>query len=278
MHRRLRIAAGIALAAAGLYLAGGFAAARYLTMPYPARVRDLTPGHRDAVRAPDGLRLAVWRNDVPNARATAVLAHGYRNDRRLLQALAPALAMRGIRSVALDFRGHGESEGDRITLGVTEARDVGAVLDHAATLGGPVLYVGFSMGAVAYLLSGREAHAAVLDSPYATLRLALASRLRSAGIPAPLGLSTIAFFSGRLPVSVDAVRPVDAAAKLARPTLFVFAERDHWVSPEARALYRSARPSGAVIDEIAGAGHADHFTAAWVERVATFLAASLDVP
>src|SRR5262245_11096889 len=152
MGRRVRLAAGIALAALGLYVAGGLAAARYLTMPYQARVRDLAPGRREAALAADGLRLAVWRNEVPGARATAVLAHGYRNDRRLLQALAPALAARGIESVAFDFRGHGESEGDRITLGAEEARDAAAALDHAANLGRPVLYVGFSMGAVAYLL------------------------------------------------------------------------------------------------------------------------------
>jgi uncharacterized protein len=275
MGRRARIAIGAVLAGAALWVTGGFAAARYLTMPYRARVRDLVPGRREAVRAPDGVRLAVWRHDVAHARASAVLAHGYRNDRRLLSALVPALAERGIRTLALDFRGHGESEGDRITLGVEEARDVGAVLDHAATLGGPVLYVGFSMGAVAYLLSGREAHAAVLDSPYATLRMALATRMRSAGIPGPLGLSTIAFFGQRIGRSADEVRPVDAAARLTRPTLFVFAERDHWVSPEARALYRAARSASTTIDEIAGAGHADHFSPAWASRVAGFLAASL---
>lgn len=273
----LRLLAASALAL-GLYLGGGFAAARYLTMPFPSHVRDLAPGRRVTLPSDGGLRLALWQNDVPGARATAVLAHGYRNDRRLLQSLAPLLATRGIRAVAFDFRGHGESDGDRITVGPAEARDVGTVLDHAATLGGPVLYVGFSMGAVAYLLSGREAHAAVLDSPYATLRLALETRMRAAGIPRPLGLSTVAFLSARLPTPIDAVRPVDGAARLGRPTLFVFAEHDHWVSPDARALYRAAAPARASFDDVPGLGHADHFTAAWALRVASFLAGSLDGP
>lgn len=275
-RRAARLLFGGAAALAGLYLAVGFGAARYLTMPAHGRVRDTQPGRRVLLSARDGTRLATWQNDVPGARATAVLAHGYRNDRRLLQHLAPALAARGIRSVALDFRGHGESGGDSITIGPAEAADVGAVIDHAASLGGPVLYVGFSMGAAAYLLSGREAHAAVLDSPYATLRLALATRMRAAGIPEPFGLSTLAFMSARLPVPIDRVRPVDAAAGLGRPTLFVFAERDHWVSAEARALYRAARPPRAEIHEIAGLGHADHFTPAWVERVTSFLLATME--
>jgi uncharacterized protein len=274
---RRRILAACA-AGAGLYLAAGYAVARWLTMPHHAPVHDLPGGARLTIHTADGLRLAAWANDVPDARATAVLAHGYRNDRRLLGRLVPALAARGFRSVAFDFRGHGESDGDRITLGPDESRDVGAVLDHAATLGGPVVYVGFSMGAAAYLLSGREAHAAVLDSPYATLRTALSSRLSSAHVPPPLALPVLGFFGARIGRDVAAVRPVDAVPGLTRPTLFVFAGRDHWVSPEAQGLYRAAVGGRSSIHEIPGLGHADHFDQAWEDRVVSFLASAVTAP
>jgi pimeloyl-ACP methyl ester carboxylesterase len=274
---RRRILAACA-AGAGLYLAAGYAAALYLTMPHHAPVVDPPGGRRVAISTADGLRLAAWENDVPGARATAVLAHGYRNDRRLLGRLVPALAARGFRAVAFDFRGHGESDGDRITLGPDESRDVGAVLDHAATLGGRVVYVGFSMGAAAYLLSGREAQAAVLDSPYATLRTALSSRLASAHVPPPLALPALGFFGARIGRDVSSVRPVDAVPGLARPTLFVFAEHDIWVSAEARGLYRAAAGGRVSIHEIAGRGHADHFDQAWEDRVVGFLASAVTEP
>jgi pimeloyl-ACP methyl ester carboxylesterase len=275
--KRRRILA-VCAAGAAMYLAAAYAAARYLTMPSHAPVHDPPGGKRVTIVTPDGLRLAAWVNDVPDARATAVLAHGYRNDRRLLGRLVPALAARGFRALAFDFRGHGESDGDRITLGPDESRDVGAVLDHAATLGGPVVYVGFSMGAASYLLSGREAHAAVLDSPYATLRTALSSRLSSAHLPPPLSRSVIGFFGARIGRDVASVRPVDAVPGLARPTLFVFAERDHWVSPEAQALYRARVGGRSSIHEIPGLGHADHFNQAWEDRVVGFLASAVTSP
>jgi pimeloyl-ACP methyl ester carboxylesterase len=276
-ERRLaRRVLAVCAAGAALYLGAGYAGARWLTSPHHAPVHDPPGGARLSIPTPDGLRLAAWLRDAPGARATAVLAHGYRNDRRLLGRLVPALAARGFRVLAFDFRGHGESGGDRITLGPDESRDVGAVLDHAATLGGPVVYAGFSMGAAAYLLSGREARAAVLDSPYATLRLALSTRLRSMYVPPPLAAPVIGFFSSRIGHDVASVRPVDAVAGLARPTLFVFAEHDHWVSPEAQAMYRDAARGRSSIHAIAGKGHADHFDQAWEDRVVGFLAEAVD--
>jgi pimeloyl-ACP methyl ester carboxylesterase len=246
-------------------------------------VADLPGGWRLTLRAEDNVSLAAARREpsaeqagAKGTRATAVLGHGHGNDRRLLAQLEPALTARGMRVIALDFRAHGESGGDRTTLGPAEARDVAAALDYAERLGEPVLYVGFSMGAAAYLLSGREAAAAVLDSPYASLRGALASRLEHMGLLPPLSAGPIGFVSRRLPVPIDEVRPVDAAAGLESPTLLLFAEHDEWVPPEAQEAYRSAACAPCTVEILKGATHGGHFTAEWVERVASFLDAALE--
>ncbi|AKT42838.1 alpha/beta hydrolase [Chondromyces crocatus] len=268
-----------------LVLYGGASelAARHLTAPRTglSRPRSLSEAPPSSFVTADGLRLASLRVDPPAspARGTVVLAHGVGNDRRLLvDTVGPALKDRGYRLFAFDFRAHGESEGDRTTLGSAEARDVAEALQQARQFGGPVGFVGFSMGAVAYLLSGSEADAAVLDSPYASLRGALSSRLGRAGLISPLSAGVLARVSARLPTPLDTVRPAGRVAHLTRPTLFLFAEFDQWVPREAREAYTREGTVCVSCEQelLPGETHGGHFSTAWAQRVASFLDAKLD--
>jgi len=218
----------------------------------------------------DGVKLRGWLADVPNARGTVVVGHGYRDDRRQMLSLAPALGALGLRAVLIDFRAHGRSEGSRITIGVEEALDVRASLAWAKHLGGPVSYVGFSMGAAAYLLSGVEAHCAVIDSPYGTLTEAI--EVRGKLVRASTGLLDAyrRAKEQRLDLVVEEVRPIDAAAKLTRPTLFVFARGDAWVGREVREQYRATMSVACEYLEVDGP-HDGHFDAGWIVHVARFL-------
>jgi pimeloyl-ACP methyl ester carboxylesterase len=218
----------------------------------------------------DSLKLRGWLADVPNARGTVVVGHGYRDDRRQMLSLAPALGALGLRAVLIDFRAHGRSEGSRITIGVEEARDVRASLAWARELGGPVSYVGFSMGAAAYLMSGIEAHCAVIDSPYGTLSEAIA--VRGAFVRAPAGLleSFRRAKEQRCDLVVEEVRPVDRVAHLQRPTQLVFARGDAWIGADVRARYHRAMSLACEYVEVEG-GHDSHFDAAWIVHVARFL-------
>jgi uncharacterized protein len=218
----------------------------------------------------DGIVLRGWLADVPGARGTVVVGHGYRDDRRQMLPLVPALAAIGLRTLLIDFRAHGRSGGARITIGMEEARDVRAALAWARDLGGPVSYVGFSMGAAAYLLSGVEAHCAVVDSPYDTLSQAIA--VRGTFIHAPRALVD-AFRRAkeeRCELVVEDIRPVDAAATLERPTLLVFARGDVWVAGKARGRYRTTMSPSCEYLEVDG-GHDSHFDAGWIASVARFL-------
>lgn len=252
-----------AWAALNALAAWRFTAARHHVVPappVPALVAWTLPG------AP---ALRGWSTAAPATRAVVVFAHGVRNDRSLGLVLAEPLARRHMRLVTFDFRGHGESGGDRVTFGATERHDVARVLAHARREGLPVAWVGFSMGAVAYLLSGVEADAAVLDSPYAELDRGLRScfgrrtvtllALGEALLRIPLGAAT------------RDIRPVDRAASLTRPTRFVFAERDHWVPPDAQARYRAAASARCEFVLLRGAPHGGHLTPAWAEDVAAYL-------
>lgn len=252
----------------------GALVARALTMParrWFFQRKDL----RDVTFASDdGVLLSGWLADVDHtARAlgTVVIGHGYRDDRRQMLALAPALAAIGLRSLLIDFRAHGRSGGDRITLGLEEARDVRAALAWARERArGPVSYVGFSMGAAAYLLAGREADRAVIDSPYDTLADTIAVRGDFLRAPSALMQAFRRAQEERCALYIDDVRPIDAVAGLKRPTLLVFARSDPWVPPRARARFREAMSPSCEYAEVEG-GHDSHFSPTWLRRVVEFL-------
>lgn len=248
----------------------GALAAWAVTMP--ARRWFLKRKHLRDIEFPseDGVLLRGWLADVENARGTIVIGHGYRDDRRQMLGLVPALGKLGLRALLIDFRAHGRSGGTRITIGVEEARDVRASLDFAAPLGGNVGYVGFSMGAAAYLLAGREAHCAVIDSPYDTLAETIAVRGNFVRAPGPLMEAFRRAKEERCDLFIDDVRPVDAVASLQRPTLLVFARGDLWVPGAARARFRETMSPACEYAEVDGP-HDGHFHAAWVARVVEFL-------
>jgi alpha-beta hydrolase superfamily lysophospholipase len=238
-----------------------------------ARVRRSFRTPRGASRvdfwAGDGVRLGGWlfENVAPDrSRGTAILAHGYRDDRRQLAHLAPDLCALGMRVLAFDFRAHGESDGSWITIGHDEARDVAAAIDFARSLDrgvGPVAWIGFSMGAASYLqhvaCGGDEADlCAVLDSPFDTLREAVGARLDALHLPRSLLARNERLRRDVRFPAIDRVRPMDAAPKLARPTLLLFAPHDPWLPAPTIARFRAAMSASSTLKVLATGRHDDH--------------------
>jgi pimeloyl-ACP methyl ester carboxylesterase len=117
------------------------------------------------VTSPDGNRVVA--ECVGNGARTVVVLPGGGQDRSRWAAVAAGLAERGVRTVVIDLRGHGDS--DRVAIGRYEledyARDVRAVLDRIQT---PVTMAGHSMGGrVALLMAPGNAsidHLVLVDS------------------------------------------------------------------------------------------------------------------
>lgn len=248
----------------------GALAAWIVTRPARRWFRDRADVREVDFPSEDGLLLRGWFADVERARGTVVLGHGYRDDRRQLAAMIPALAALGLRALLIDFRAHGRSAGSRITIGVEEARDVRASLAWARKLSGPASYVGFSMGAAAYLLSREEAHCAVIDSPYDTLEHAIAVRGRFVRAPGALVDAFRRAKTARTEVTIAQIQPIAAVPELRRPTLFVFSRGDRWIGPEVRGRYQAALSPSCEYAEVDGP-HDGHFDAGWIVRVARFL-------
>ena len=76
----------------------------------------------------DDLNIAGWY--IPGTQSNAVvLVHGINTNRQVMLPTAKLLAEAGYHLLLLDMRGHGESEGDKITYGYNEALDVQAAVD-----------------------------------------------------------------------------------------------------------------------------------------------------
>jgi len=168
------------------------------------------------VRSRDGLELAAWWVPVSRQRKAALLVHGLHASKGspyVLPAL-PVYAGLGFNVLLIDLRAHGESPGERTTLGVRESRDVLGGLDWLAQHGYPsqaVVLHGWSMGAATVLgvAAGEAVRAVVADSGYA--RLSLLLRQRTGALLYP-GVSLAARLL--LGASPAAVAPEEAAARL----------------------------------------------------------------
>jgi uncharacterized protein len=229
---------------------------------------------RDAtLQTADGLTLRGWF--VPSRNGAAVaLVHGYAGNRHQLVRDAALLARAGYGVLLFDSRAHGQSDGDKTTFGDRERADVRAAVDFLSQHVQRIALLGFSAGASAVAMASAadpRVGAVVLLAPPSTLREFTDDEAgRLAFLRAPVAVATMRVFG----VDVDAVQPVRAVARLARPLLVVHGEADH-VIPVARgrAVYGAAQePKSWLL--VRGAAHGDFLAAdgsAYGETLLAFL-------
>ncbi len=114
-----------------------------------------------SVKSFDGLTLKAWLHTAKNAKGTIILFHGYRStpdfDFCIVKKFYEEL---GLNILFPHQRAHGLSEGEYITFGIKERRDVHTWIDFINKHFGyqqPVFLSGLSMGASTVLMSaGKE--------------------------------------------------------------------------------------------------------------------------
>lgn len=105
-----------------------------------------------------------------------IFSHGYKGNRENIDADFPtmkALHDAGFNVLAFDFRDEGQSNGDMVSVGYFEVRDVLGAVDFAKSHGySKVGVIGFSMGASTALqaaVQDQRIQAVIADSPFANL-------------------------------------------------------------------------------------------------------------
>lgn len=241
-----------------------------------------------AVEDERGRSVLGWQvpaaSDAP--RGVVVLLHGVRGNRTTMVRRARFLAEAGYASVIIDLHAHGESDGERITMGDQERFSAQAAVRYARdafpTL--PVAVIGVSLGgAAAALASPLGVDAMVLESVYPDIESAIKHRVSAklgafGALPSWLLLAQI---EPRLGVARGSLRPVDRVGQVDCPLMLISGAVDpHTPAAEAERLFEAAaEPKELWL--VPGAAHVDLHAAAEPEyetRVLAFLEQAMPLP
>jgi pimeloyl-ACP methyl ester carboxylesterase len=266
---RLALVAVVTLALAGIAVAG-YVADEVTRVDRVAVTRSfvvLSPGtERVTFRTSDGLKLAGWFVPVSKDKA-AVLVHGKDANRMSSDhtvRVARWLRDAGYSLLLFDLRGHGESEGERFSLGQHERKDVAAAIDLLVERGfkmGRIVVVGDSMGAaiaIQGLALRPDVAAVVADSAYADGRAIVdeAGPLET-GLPDWYTGAIVLVAKALYGLDVDAVDPARVVrAHPERAFLFIHCDGDTTVRPHHGRDLRDASGNPATrLWMASGCGH-----------------------
>ena len=200
-----------------------------------------------SIQSTDGLELAGWwvpGNDSSRAVVLVPGIEGDKSDRHVLET-ASVYAGAGHGVLMIDLRTQGRSEGERVTMGYKEVRDVRGVLSWLKERGfspGEVVLHGFSMGGATALRAAPQSGVAAVveESAYADLPLILRQQLpKVSGLPA--FFTPGIFLMGKVFLGIDpwAVRPEEDARRLCEkgiPLLII-----HSTDDEATPFHHARR-------------------------------------
>jgi alpha-beta hydrolase superfamily lysophospholipase len=248
----------------------------------------------DFTSAEDNVRIRGWffgnaGSSTPGP--AVVLCHGIRTGRRECLPMALRFRALGYNVLCFDFRAHGASDGQFISVGLHETNDVLGAVQYlkqrpevdARRIG----VVGFSMGAVASIRAAAQCGdiaVLVADSAYASfIDAARYSFHLVAGLP-HFPIAPVAMHWAKMIVHVDAsqLRPVDVIGRIApRPVLITHGTFDEIVPVRHARFLFAAADEPKELWLIPGAQHVgarDADPDAYFTRVERFLSQTLKHP
>jgi alpha-beta hydrolase superfamily lysophospholipase len=218
------------------------------------------------VTTADGLRLYGWF--IPAAgRATVMLVHGYKDSRSSMLSVAEILHHRGYQVLVASLRGHDVNDGDRVSFGLREMKDLGAFHEYLRAKPGVdparVGVFGVSMGgtiSIRFAAATPGIRALVSDCAFSSVADTVGTSVRFfTGLPEfPFAPAIVFWTEWELGGSVDDLDATKWISQIApRPVLLLQGGADEVVSPEsgARLFEAAGEPKELWFD--ADVGHAE---------------------
>mmetsp|Transcript_7732 Transcript_7732/g.14605 ORF Transcript_7732/g.14605 Transcript_7732/m.14605 type:complete len:335 (+) Transcript_7732:82-1086(+) len=223
--------------------------------------------------------------EVP--RPCVVYLHSNGSSRFEAYEALPVLLPRDLTVLCLDLSGSGRSEGEYVSLGYHEEKDLKVVLEHLRAAGN-VTSIGLwgrSMGAVTSILRAAEDHqlaACILDSPFRDLKTVAEELIvKTAQMKLPQFLLDMALELMRREVQSRAdfdpheLMPIKCAPNIKCPALFGVASDDTFVLPHHTQDLYKVWAGERVLLEFDG-GHNGERPAWFLEQAADFLTERLN--
>ncbi len=201
----------------------------------------------------DGVHIRGWflSADSGAPAPTLVMCHGVWTGRRECLPLGLTMRERGYNVLLFDFRAHGLSEGQYITVGHHEMYDVLGAVDYLQTRpdvdAQRIGIVGFSMGAASAIRAAAAnpaIRAVVADSAYAAFVDAVRSSFRQVvHFPHyPFGPMALRMAKWLMRVDPQQLRPLDSIGLIAPRPVFIIHGEDDDIVPvrHASLLFKAA--------------------------------------
>jgi pimeloyl-ACP methyl ester carboxylesterase len=199
--------------------------------------------------AQDGMRIEGALVLRPQAKGTVIVFHGWRSGKDLVADYADALPEYNF--FLFDFRAHGESAGNRMTLGHEEIQDACAALrfvqTNEATKNLPVYGIGISLGgAILSKLAYENPQAfkaLVIDSSFPSLyHSSITDFKKRSSLPVVPFFNMFKWLIWLLTGNNLSLNPAFCLSKLQVPTMIVQAGDDDRVFPrETEQLYQAVK-------------------------------------
>jgi pimeloyl-ACP methyl ester carboxylesterase len=214
--------------------------------------------------AADGIPLSGWYLGGGEAKLSVACGHGLFRSRREVLDRAAFFRKEGYDTLLFDFRHHGDSGGERVTLGYQERLDFEAAIAflHARRPENRIVIYGVSMGAAAALLAASETPrvaAVIVDSPFSSIEHTVAHHVHLLfGLPRFPFATALTFFlemrGGFDKDDFDMEKAVDELGN--RPLLVMAGEADRRMPVERqRKLFEHSKSPLSRFQSFPGARH-----------------------
>ncbi|MDE2635935.1 MAG: alpha/beta fold hydrolase [Chloroflexota bacterium] len=229
-----RALVGCLLLPAALFLARAYLQVRKWLYPQSPAIEPQpaeSPFCRVCFKSEDGLTIRAWHAPPASRGGSVLLLHGHGGNRDQLLVHAEYLVEAGYGALLIDFRNHGESDGEVTSMGYHEVKDARAAyrfLQDQKEVERIALW-GHSMGgAVAsQLMSEVNAAGLIVDATFTDFPSVVRRGVIARGLPgSPITEILTALYGWLSASDASALRPLDQLARLDKRVLLFHGSDD----------------------------------------------------
>ena len=180
----------------------------------------------------DNLKLEAWLMQVQNSKGTVALFHGHGSKKSAILTEAYSFQKMGYNTLLVDFRAHGNSEGNTCTIGYKEAEDVKLAYNYLQQQGEKnIVLWGISLGAATITKAvndyGIAPQKIILEMPFGSLPDAVAGRVNIMGLPKEPITTMLTFWGGiQNGFWAFSLKPSEYVKKIKCPVLLQHGSKD----------------------------------------------------